>query len=128
MKPFLKPCRYPGCHSLSPSGYCAAHEHKRHQPGKDYDTRRKDDPRLSQSARIRNSRRWKRVRAIVIASSPLCADPFGEHESQTVRAIDVHHIKPLASHPELAFALDNLMPLCRACHRRAETHAADSSI
>lgn len=38
------------------------------------------------------------------------------------RALDVHHIQPLRSFdtPEAANALDNLITLCRPCHRRWE--------
>ena len=32
--------------------------------------------------------------------------------------LEVHHVRPLAKAPELAFCLDNLRTLCRACHIR----------
>lgn len=31
-------------------------------------------------------------------------------------ATEVHHIQPRHVRPDLAFAPDNLMPLCKACH------------
>ena len=35
------------------------------------------------------------------------------------KATDVHHIKHLETHPELALYDDNLESLCAACHNRA---------
>lgn len=32
--------------------------------------------------------------------------------------LEVDHIKPVRTHPELSFALDNLQPLCARCHAR----------
>ena len=34
--------------------------------------------------------------------------------------LEAHHIKPLAEYPELAFDLDNGIPLCVHCHRKAD--------
>src|SRR5262249_20422003 len=32
--------------------------------------------------------------------------------------LEVDHIEPVRTHPELAFALENLQTLCAACHSR----------
>lgn len=32
--------------------------------------------------------------------------------------LEVDHMKPVRTHPELAFALDNLQSLCAPCHSR----------
>lgn len=32
--------------------------------------------------------------------------------------LEVDHVKPIRTHPELAFDLDNLQALCPACHSR----------
>jgi 5-methylcytosine-specific restriction endonuclease McrA len=102
--------------------YCPDHAHKQRQASKDYDERRASDPVLRNNAKIRNSQRWRQVRALIIAQNPLCVDPFGEHRrmNRTVSASQVHHIKPLGTHPELAFVADNLMALCTGCHARIE--------
>lgn len=54
-------------------------------------------------------RRWRKVRRLVLSSEPscrVCGRP----------ATEVHHIEKASERPDLAYDLDNLMPLCRACH------------
>jgi 5-methylcytosine-specific restriction endonuclease McrA len=79
-------------------------------------TRRVGD--LEVAARLRNSHRWARVRRAILAEGPLCADPFGWHaiDGVAVLAAEVDHVKPLRSHPHLAFSRENLSPLCVRCH------------
>ena len=117
-----KPCNSPGCQALTFERYCPEHEHKQRQSGKDYDERRASDPVLHNNAKIRSSQRWRQLRAFFIAQNPLCADPFGIHRrmNRTVSASQVHHVKPLGTHPELAFGASNLMALCTGCHARIE--------
>ena len=83
---------------------------------RDYDLRRKDD----QTVRIRSSARWQKIRRAILAASPLCQDPFGQHASDTIPSREVHHIQPLYQRPDLAFARSNLMALCARCHNRIE--------
>ena len=120
------PCRQPGCPNLvDKRGYCSVHKHKERQPDKDYDKRRRADANLGQSAAIRDSARWKRIRKLFLTMNPLCADPFGEHARRnlTETATQAHHVLPLATHPEHAFEFDNLMALCASCHARQERMA-----
>lgn len=115
----LQPCRQPGCAALAPSGYCAAHA--RSDARRVYDqTKRKADPALALAARIRNTAQWQKVRALHRQLSPLCCDPFGEHNGMPFPNQTSHHILPLATHPHLAYHLANLAPLCTACHARVE--------
>jgi 5-methylcytosine-specific restriction endonuclease McrA len=69
---------------------------------------------------IRSTRRWRKVRSMVLAAHPLCADPFGIHarHGQAVEAVEVDHIIPYMVAPELALDLANLQGLCTACHGR----------
>lgn len=114
----LCPCRHPGCASLVTSGYCE--KHTRSTGKVMYDaTRRKDDPALANAARIRNSAQWQKVRAIHRAQHPLCCDPFNDVRHPAPNQTS-HHIMPLATHPHLAFDLDNLAPLCTRCHAKVE--------
>lgn len=116
----LKPCLHPGCPALITKGpRCDAHT--KHNAGAAYDaTKRRDDPRLAEAARIRNSAQWQAVRLLHRRLEPLCRDPFNAHEGWPVPTTDSHHIAPLATHPALAFDLSNLAGLCQACHRRIE--------
>jgi len=78
--------------------------------------RRAKCPALSSAARIRGSARWKAVRAEKRRRDPLCQ--MHEARGATVEASSVDHIKPLATHPELAFVMSNLMSLCEPCHAK----------
>jgi 5-methylcytosine-specific restriction enzyme A len=113
-----RPCLHPGCPTLVQSGYCEKHKPVANA-GAAYDaTRRKLDPALALAARIRNSAQWQKVRAQHRAIEPLCRDPFGRHTLLPAFNDCSHHIKPLATYPELAFDLSNLAGLCTACHAR----------
>lgn len=119
-----KPCNHPGCPSLIDRGtYCPTHQASAPKRHALYDKHvRQRDPALAQAARIRSSQRWIRVRKLVLADHPICADPFGDHARAGVTraSTQVHHISGLAEHPELAFHADNLQALCTACHARIE--------
>jgi 5-methylcytosine-specific restriction endonuclease McrA len=112
-------CRHPGCGALVARGYCDKHQRS---TGKAlYDaTRRKTDPALAMAARIRNSTQWQKVRSLHRSLEPLCCDPFKDHEHRPAPNQASHHILPLVTHPQLAFDLANLAPLCTSCHAKVE--------
>jgi 5-methylcytosine-specific restriction protein A len=118
------PCKYPGCRELVDRiGWCANHQSSATDRHKDYDRgRRQIDPALSLAANIRSGWKWKKVRRQKLTGWPLCQDPFKDHERRnaTETAKQVHHIVGLATHPELAYTLDNLMSVCTRCHARLE--------
>lgn len=121
------PCRFPGCRSLlDKGGYCHAHAHHAKQSTRIYDrTTRRNDPALAEAKRIRSSARWIKVQRLFITEHPLCQDPFGDHRRRgtTETGRQVHHVKPLATHPHLAYDFDNLMSVCTACHSKLEAEA-----
>lgn len=111
-----KPCHYPGCRALASAGHarCAAHMQA-------YDwTTRKQSAALTRAARLRSSIEWRRLRTHFVSEHPLCCDPFGEHKHGPEPTKDVHHVLPLVTHPHLGLVVENLRPLCRACHNRVE--------
>lgn len=68
-------------------------------------------------AEFYNDKYWRRLSHKIIAEA--------HHECQMCRqehkltpATLVHHVKHLRKHPELAYARENLMPLCHDCHER----------
>jgi 5-methylcytosine-specific restriction protein A len=54
----------------------------------------------------------------MLASSPLCADPFGDHarDGVVVAASEVDHIKPKRNGGRDDW--DNLQTLCQVCHSK----------
>jgi len=56
------------------------------------------------------SPRWAGVRAEYIKMNPNCFACSSRDK------LEVHHIKPFHSNPELELSQDNLVTLCRYCH------------
>ena len=65
---------------------------------------------------IYQTARWARVRALVLALHPLCVRC--EAAGRATIATDVHHVKRLAEHLDLAYAVENLEALCSSCHSK----------
>jgi 5-methylcytosine-specific restriction endonuclease McrA len=126
--PMNRPCSSPGCPRIVayPARYCAAHEHREQIPARDYDRhRRATTPALANAAALRSSAAWRRLRRIKLAANPLCEDPLGDHarRASTATAQQVHHVLPLATHPEHGLDLSNLMSVCTRCHAKLEREA-----
>lgn len=81
---------------------------------KDYDRQYNRTARNSAIERMRSSKRWAQVRGMIRNREPLCrrcrARGFARRWDQ------LHHIRPVATHPELFFDLCNIEPLCFKCH------------
>jgi hypothetical protein len=56
------------------------------------------------------STEWPKVRAAVLRHNPNCAACGSDRE------MNVHHIEPYHTAPELELDRTNLIPLCRTCH------------
>lgn len=127
----MTPCRYPACPTLLPkSGYCDRHKASQKSAKSNYDKMvRAKDPALALAYKIRKSAKWLKIRKYTLASNPICADPFGDHERRgtTGNATQVHHIKGLRTHPELWNVLDNLQCLCTRCHSKIEQEVRRSA-
>lgn len=63
------------------------------------------------SAWVTKSKRWPALR-----QQALRRDGFKCVECGAAGRLEVDHIKPVRTHPELAFTLDNLQCLCRSDH------------
>ena len=62
-----------------------------------------------------NKNAWKRARTTALSrDNHLCQRCLREKRIATANT--VHHVKPTATHPELALELSNLESLCRECH------------
>ena len=66
--------------------------------------------------KIYNNRKWRRIRALKFANSPLCEDCLlvGVCSITT----EIHHIVPIDIDPTLAYVYHNLRALCVDCHHK----------
>lgn len=71
--------------------------------------------RAKDRAKIYNSKEWKEVREKVLIRDGMMCKICEKNKISTL-ADEVHHIKYLEDRPDLAFELDNLISVCRACH------------
>ncbi|MCB1349302.1 MAG: HNH endonuclease [Maritimibacter sp.] len=65
------------------------------------------------SKRITRTKRWKALRMEILER-----DSFRCRSCGTGGRLEVDHIKPVRTHPDLAYAAGNLQALCPACHTR----------
>lgn len=99
----MRPCLEPRCPTLVMSGRCEAH--------------RRPDVRQDPEVRKWYKRaQWLRLRASILAESPLCVDCFGRGRYEP--ATDVDHIEPHRGVWEQFINRENLQPLCHRCHSR----------
>jgi len=63
-------------------------------------------------AAVYRSMRWKSLRALAKRRDGWACVQCGAGGAR----LDVDHIKPIRTHPELAFDLGNLQTLCITCH------------
>lgn len=70
------------------------------------------------------SQKWKRKRAVILRRDMYLCQHCKRY-GRTKQATTVHHIKHLGEYPELAFANDNLVSLCAACHNEAHPEKGD---
>ncbi len=68
----------------------------------------------SRARRIRSSARWQKIRKTILQRRPIC------ELCHKAISYEVHHIKPVAAAPDLAFVSSNLAALCRRCHEKIE--------
>ena len=66
--------------------------------------------KYQKACEIRSSDRWKKLSKMIKSHYPVCS------WCQKKLTFEVHHIKPVSDFPDLAFNVDNLLPLCTKCH------------
>jgi len=101
-----KLCAVPGCPNIINVGetYCAEHERER----------QKNVNANRESTSKRYDRRWQRLRRLVLNREPLCRECL--KHGRLTPATEVDHIISLSKGGDNS--LDNLQPLCHACHSR----------
>lgn len=74
---------------------------------------------FSKAGGFYKSKEWRRVRKLALQRDHyLCQDCL--KEKRFTKATEVHHIRALTEHPELALNLNNLRCLCWVCHERTK--------
>jgi len=68
---------------------------------------------------------WQRLRKWVLAREPLCR--HCKAADRLVEAEELHHACPIAERPDLRLVVENLVPLCRSCHKREELRLSKAS-
>lgn len=63
--------------------------------------------------KLRQTRRMRELCKLMITRFPICIYYECDGRSPSMEA---HHIRGLATHPELAYNQDNIVPLCSTCH------------
>ena len=103
----LRPCKYPGCCTLVPGGYC-----QKHRP--------KDRGRRGEEAQswrwMYGTEIWGKLRADQLLREPWCRECAAKGYRQ--RAEDVDHIRPHRGDWETFSDPGNLQSLCHSCHSR----------
>lgn len=69
------------------------------------------------------SARWKRTRQKILRRDGYMCQICKRYGKLT-EAAEVHHIEHLEDNPKRAFDPDNLISLCKACHRRQHPEKA----
>lgn len=103
----LRPCKHPGCHALTRSGWCDQHYRPRSPAW--------GAKRPSPSARG-YTYRWYKASKSYLASHPWCAEC--ERNSRATLATEVDHIVPHKGNQALFWDRANWQPLCHSCHSR----------
>lgn len=65
------------------------------------------------SKKVTRGRRWQVLRMAVLERDGWRCVRCGEQ-----RRLEVDHIRPVRTHPELSYAIANLQALCPACHTK----------
>ena len=92
-----------------------------YRPKTSHQEQKNDSQYDAERRKIYNSERWRRLRAMKFAISPLCE--MCEKDGRVVPAEDIHHIVSFmdVTDPEqrylLAYDLNNLMSLCKRHHQ-----------
>ena len=106
-----RPCRHIGCVELTADGWCIRHKAER--------VARYDREQRPERGAFYSLAPWKRLRLVKLNRNPVCED------CGKVLALQVHHVMPIETHPNLSLTMTNLRSLCASCHSRLEAKAGN---
>lgn len=98
-----KPCKHPGCPSLTDGSYCEDHGklHTGDRPG---------------ASRRGYDSRWRKAKKIFLDSHPLCVHCM--KDGKLTKAVAVDHVIPHRGDQNLFWDQGNWQALCIKCHNR----------
>ncbi|NTV25915.1 MAG: HNH endonuclease [Chlorobiaceae bacterium] len=106
-----KPCRHPGCHSLTDrtDGYCLEHARQhRNEYAREY--------RKETGPRVYDTQRWRKLSKQILALHPFC--PRCEAMGKVSLSTLVHH----KDRDRNNWSSENLEALCKPCHEFEHRH------
>ena len=72
------------------------------------------------------SAKWKKFRKRIIKrDGNLCLRCYSKYGLINSKNLEVHHIKPRIEYPELMYAEDNVVTICRTCNAQLGTNGID---
>ena len=120
-------CKKIGCKNLTEkgtnNGYCSEHKEFGEQKIKEAIKRRYSDYDKTRNPKLvafYNGAKWKQLREFILSKANyLCNDCFSE--GKLIEAKEVHHIVEVKEDWNKRYDEDNLVSLCKSCHRKRHT-------
>ena len=101
----MRPCRQPGCRTLTREGWCEAHKHKR-----------ADRTESAAWHGLYNTDRWRDLRLEQLLREPFCRECA--KAGRRTRATVADHVIPHRGDTVIFHDPANLQSLCERCHNR----------
>ncbi|MDQ0976515.1 5-methylcytosine-specific restriction endonuclease McrA [Neobacillus niacini] len=87
---------------------------------------REKNKRNAVETKFLKSAAWKKKRLKIIKrDGEVCQRCLIKWNIETTNPLEVHHIKPRSTHPELRLDDDNLITLCKSCNTQLGTKPLD---
>ena len=76
----------------------------------------------TEASRIRRTEKWNKKREQIKEDANYLCEYCLHLGRLTYTRLEIHHITPINTAPELAYTDTNLICLCTTCHKQAEKH------
>ena len=81
-----------------------------------------------QVQRFYGSKTWRNTRQAIIRRDKYCQRCINLYGLYTYETLEVHHIKKINYNWELRLNLDNLITVCKTCHRQIDKSLKDGEL
>ena len=80
----------------------------------------------NETSKLLRTTRWRKFRKYIInRDNNRCQRCIANYGVITVTNLEVHHIKPRITHPELMYDEDNVVTVCQTCNLQLGTKGVD---